>query len=822
MFQDLRHSLRLLRRSPVFTAVAVLVLALGIGANTAVFSLVNTLVLQPRQGRIDQLVAVFDRDRDKPSEYQNFSYATYRDLRDRSGIFDALMAHSFTTVGVRDGDLTRQAFATLVSSNYFTTLGVGLGAGRPFTADEERPGSDARVAIASYALWRRRGFDRGFIGSHVTINGADFAVVGVTPAGFGGPFAFVSPQWWLPLGAYDTITNPLFKDRSTSLADRRNHALNLAGVLSPGTTASVAAQRLDAFAKALGAENPDTDRSRTFLTSRLPRMTISSRPQDDGPLTMVGALLSLMAALVLVVACLNLANLLLARSAARRREFAIRQALGGGRARIVRQLLIEGLTLASMGAAVALVASWWTASALAASLASIMTFGVDFIVTPSPRTAIAAIGFAVLSTVVFALGPAWSVSRLEVTNDLKLAPRDGRHRMRTASILAVGQLALSLALVAAGGLFARGAVEAMRIDVGYPVARQIAVSVDPSLAGYDETRTRSVYRTLLARLRALPGVEQASFASTIAFGDVQIDGRVSTSATGDFVQAMSDVIGADYFKTLDAPLVRGREFSAAEESDASGEPPAIIDVQLARKLFGDEDPIGRPVLLRQRAADPPKRFQVVGIAPSLRQDIFETGAKPHIYVAYGDRFTTSMVLHVRTHSGISETSMLDLVNRDLRTFDASLPVVWARTLTMHREKSASMWIVRAAAGLFSAFGLLALVIAAVGVYGLKAYEVSGRTREFGIRMALGASERSVAALVLGEGVRLTAVSLGLGLLIALGIGKLLSNLIYAVSPFDPVVLTIAAATLATAAMLACYVPARRATRIAPLDALRTD
>ena len=454
LLQDVRHGLRLLRRTPGFTAVAVGVLALGIGANTAVFSVVNTLILQPRQGRIDSLVSVFNRDRVKASEFSNFSYPAYVDLRDRSGVFQSLLAHSFTTVGIREGELTRQAFATIVSSNYFETLGVGLAAGRTFAAGEERPGSGARVAIASYAVWRRQQFDPRFIGSTVRINGADFTVIGVTPRGFGGVFAFVSPQWWLPIGSYETITNAMFKASDTGLADRQNHALNLAGALKPGVTLAAATAALDLFAANLDAQYPGTDHDRTFPIAPLPRMTVSSRPQSDGPLTAVAGLLTLMAGLVLAVACLNLANLLLARGAARRKEMAVRQALGGGRRQIVQQLIVEGMMLASLGAACGLLATWWTASALTAWLSSVITFGVDFVAEPSARQAGAAALFAVLSTVLFALGPAWSLSRPDLTEDLKLAPGRSGRRVPSGSVLVIAQLAVSLALVVVGGLFA--------------------------------------------------------------------------------------------------------------------------------------------------------------------------------------------------------------------------------------------------------------------------------------------------------------------------------------------------------------------------------
>ena len=822
LLQDIRHGFRLLRRTPGFTAVAVGVLALGIGANTAVFSIVNTLILQPRQGRIDTLVAVFNRDRVKASDFSNFSYPAYLDLRDRSGVFQSLLAHSFTTIGIRDGELTRQAFATIVSSNYFETLGVGLAAGRTFAADEERPGSGAKVAIASYAVWRRQQFDPRFIGSTVRINGADFTVVGVTPRGFGGVFAFVSPQWWLPIGSYETIANAMFKDSDSGLSERQNHALNLAGALKPGVTHAAATNALDLFAKSLDAQYPGTDRDRTFSVSSLPRMSVSSRPQGDGPLTAVAGLLTLMAGLVLVVACLNLANLLLARGAARRKEMAVRQALGGGRRQIIQQLVVEGLMLAGIGAAFGLLATWWTASALTAWLSSVITFGIDLLAEPSMRLIGAAMLLALLSTVLFALGPAWSLSRPDLTEDLKLAPGRLTRRVPSGSVLVVAQLSVSLALVVAGGLFARAAVNAAAAEAGYPLERQIVVGLDPSLAGFNESRTRAAYAAALERLRAMPGVEHASFASTVAFGDVQMGGRVRSSADAADVDASFDIIGADYFEALGLGVLRGRGFTAAEEQHDSPVAGALIDARLATRLFGDGDPIGRSLQVRIRSTDPPRSYTVIGIAPPLVHDLFESPPNPHLYVAYGARFNTMMTLHVRTAPGVPDATAVAAVRRELQAVDPRMAILWARTMTMHRDASISAWSVRAAAGLFSAFGALALLLATMGVYGLKAYDVSRRTREIGIRMALGATGRDVERLVMREGLRTTIIGLAIGLLLAAGIGKLASGLLYRVSPFDGAVMLIAAIVLSTAAMLASYLPARRATRVAPTEALRAE
>jgi putative ABC transport system permease protein len=821
ILQDLRYGVRLFRRTPGFTAIAILILALGIGANTAVFSIVNALILQPRQGRIDSMVAVFNRDRTKPSDFTEFSYPAYLDLRERSGVFDSVMAHSFTTVGIRDGDFTRQAFATVVSSNYFETLGVSMAAGRPFTSAEERPGADARMAIASYTQWQKRQFDPSFVGSTVRINGSAFTVVGVTPHGFGGPFAIVSPQWWLPIGAYETITNAMFRDRATGLMDRQNHALNVAGVLKPGVTKAMADPALDAFARSLGAEYPGTDRDRTFLVAPLPRMTVSSRPQNDGPLTAVAGLLTLMAGLVLTVACLNLANLLLARGAARRKEIAVRQALGGGRRRIVQQLLVEGSMLAVVGAAFGSIASWWTASALAAWLGRVVTFGVDLVVEPSPRQIGAAALFAAISTLLFALGPAWSLTRPDVADDLKLAP--GRaDRRRRGSRLVVVQLAVSLALVAAGGLFARAAANAATADVGYPLDRQIVVGLDPSLSGYDETRTRAAYATVLERVRAMPGIEHASFASTVAFGDMQMDGRVRSSATAADVNASFDVIGADYFETLGLRVLRGRGFTLEEERERSASAGALIDARLAAQIFGDADPIGRPIQFRIRESDAQQTYTVIGVAPPLSHDLFESPPRPHIYLAYGARYNTMMTVHVRPAPGVPDTLALTAVRRELQSIDPGMAILWARTMALQRDASISSWSVAAAAALFVAFGIVALLLATIGVYGLKAYDVSRRTREIGIRMALGATSRDVERLVMREGVRTTTIGVAIGLLLAIAIGKLVSGLLYRVSPFDPLVLTIAAIVLAATAMLACYFPARRATRVVPLESLRSE
>src|SRR5438093_2293652 len=822
MLHDFRHSLRLLRRTPGFTSVAVGVLALGIGANAAIFNIVNTLILQPRPGRVDSTFAVFSRDKVKPDTYQDFSYPAYVDIRERNGVFDELMAHTFSTVGVREGDTTTQTFASIVSSNYFKTLGVTLAAGRAFTAEEERPGSHAKAAIASYAVWRRHNLSPDFVGRTFRANGTTFTVVGVAPRGFGGTMMLVSPQWWFPLGSYDDIMNEMFKARATGLTDRLNRAVNLAGVLKPGVGKASAEQALNTLVTQLGRDFPATDKDQELSIGLMSRLGVSSRPETDTQTATLSALLMLMSMLVLLVACLNLANLLLARGSARRREIAIRQALGSSRSRIVRQLLVEGFTLSIAGAAIGIVIGAWTTGLLTGWLGGALPLGIEVVVEPSPRLLVASTGFALFSTLCFAAGPAWSLSRPALTGDLKGEPATGVRRIGTGPTLLVIQLAVSLALVASGGLFVRAASHAARAEMGFAVENELVVGLDPSLAGYNEAQVRSTYRAVLARVRATPGVERASFASTVPLGSMTEGKTVRRRDDDKGVHAIFVVVGSGYFDTLRMPMLRGSEFTPAVDVPGPGPRIIVVDRRLARSIFGDADPVGEQLRIPTRDAEPPQSYTIIGVAAEMRHNLFEDVPEPHAYVPYGARFNTIMNLHIRTAAGANDAAMLASIRRELKAVDPQLPILSATTMELHRNGSLQVWGVRVAATMFSTFGALALLLATIGVYGLKAYDVSRRTREIGIRMALGASTTDVERMVLTEGARTTVIGLGIGLLLAAGVGKLLSGLLYRVSPFDPAILTAAVIALSTATLLACYLPARRATRVVPLEALRAE
>jgi predicted permease len=834
ILQDVRVGTRMLLKTPGFTLVAVVVLALGIGVNTAVFTLVNAMLLKPLNGgRTGELTGVYNVGTRSPGVYRAVSYPDYVDLRDRSGVFVRLAALDMAMTAVSDQPGgTRQAFVGLVSSNYFDTLGTTITHGRGFTADEERGASGARVVVASHAYWRRTGLDPSIVGRTLTLAGQTFTIVGVAPEGFTGTMALVAPELWLPLSAADLVQGP---DRSAGparLADRGTHRLMLAGVLAPGVTGPAASERLDAFGRQLAGTYPGEDRDHTFTIHRMSRLGLSTAPSDDSEVGTVTALLMAMAAVVLVVACLNLANMLLARGAARRKEIAIRLAIGGGRGRLVRQLLTEGLLLATVGAAAGLVLAFWATRAFMLTLVPVMPLPVTFDATPDGRVLALTVAFAVISTLVASLGPAWSLTRPDLVGDLKDQPRSvvlrrgWRSLVLPRELMVAGQLALSLMLLTSGGLFLRGALAASAADPGFELERGLVVTLDPSAASYDEARGRASYAGALDRLRSIPGIEAASLASLVPFGDVT-EGRdvESPGAKRPSASPNLTVVSADYFASLGLPIVRGRGFTRTEETDPRAPRVAMVNDALARQLWPDQDPIGRELRFTATAGEPaPPVYQVVGVVPGVRHQLFDRVPTPHLYLPAGGHYRAPMTLHLRLRSGdaAAEHAMLATARRELQAFDRQLPILAARTLSEHRDASIALWLVKAGAALFTTFGALALVLAGTGLYGVRAYLVSRRTREIGIRMAVGADARDVVRLILREGLRITAVGLAAGALLSVAAATAIASLVYRVSPFDPVTFVTAPLVLLAAALLASWLPARRATRIAPVTALRTE
>jgi predicted permease len=560
-----------------------------------------------------------------------------------------------------------------------------------------------------------------------------------------------------------------------------------------------------------------------------------------------------MAAVVLIIACMNLANMLLARGSARRREIAIRLSMGANRGRIVRQLLTEGFVLSLIGGAAGLVLTFWGLRSFAVSINPTLPLLVTIDPVPDVRVLAVTFGLALFSTLAFGLGPAWRLARTDVVTEMKEGDRSGpRGRARRFGFrhaLAVGQIALSLALLTAAGLFMRGALNVRRAEPGFSLDRTILATLDPSLAGMDEARTRALYLRLMERVRALPGVKAASFASIVPFGDYTEERRLrrvgdqpatgAATDTGDMsygattsgpsdnatgIGANYYIVGRDYFQTLGIPILRGRGFTEAEEQGASGPPVAVIDEPLARKLFKGADPLGQQVYFPSKDASEARPFEIVGVVRGTRHSLFDHEPVAHVFMPFGQRFRSSMSLEVRTTAGGSEpdAAMLAAVRREIRAVDERLPIIGLMSMREHRDTGMASWMVRTNASLFSLFGALAALLAVVGVYGVRAYLVSRRSREIGIRMALGANTNDVVWMILREGLVLVAAGVAVGVLLAAGVGRLVASLLYEVSSFDPLVFVSASILLAFAALVACYVPARRATRVSPVTALRME
>ncbi len=544
--------------------------------------------------------------------------------------------------------------------------------------------------------------------------------------------------------------------------------------------------------------------------------------------------------MVLLIASLNVANMQRARGTARRKEFAVRLALGGGRRRILQQLLTEGLLLSFLGGAAALCLAYWGSSLLIASMRTLIPLDVVYYAGPDFRVLGAMLGFYVLSTVISGLGLGWKLSRPDVIEDLKEHATEGtgptrRWLLSRRNLLVIAQLALSLALLTTAGLFIRGAIKAANVDPRFSLDNGIIVELDPSLAGFNESRTREAYRLLLERLRTLPGIEAASVAATVPFGMVSTGRRVQKSgeegepadpsADGKSVTARLNSVGAAYFEALGLRLLRGRTFNHAEAQTGSGPRVAVIDDRMVKKLWRGENALGKRIQFGgEKPGEQPKVLEVVGIVPDIQENLLGSDPQPHVFVPFGQEYQPNMHIHLKiaAHGRGAENALLNAVRHEIRAFDDRLPVLRLKTLRSHLDDSIDMWIIRTGAWLFTIFGAVALVLAIVGVYGVRSYTVARRIREIGIRMALGATTADALRLVLRDGLMLTLTGLGIGFLLALAAGRFLASMLYEVSGTDTIVFASAPLLLAAISMMACYLRARRAARVKPMVALRYE
>ncbi|HEY3739950.1 MAG TPA: ABC transporter permease [Bryobacteraceae bacterium] len=836
IWQDIRYGIRMLASKPGFTAAAVLVLALGIGANSAVFSLVNAFLFKPLPvERPAELMGLYSRDTKHLGSYRAFSYPNYTDIRASNPVFSSLAAMNMAMVGVQEGETTRRSFAAIVSSNYFSTLGVAFQLGRPFEVADESAGRPL-TAVVTYSYWKKHGFDPQLIGKQIRVNSRQFEVVGITPEGFTGTTAVASPELFLPLGAYGLVMND-FEGQGKPLGARDNHNLIVFGRMKAGVTKPSANAMLAVIGSQLEKAYPAENKDQTLVVEPLSRMGISTSPRTDASLELPAIMLLSLASVVLLIACFNLANMMMAQGSARRREIGIRLAMGGSRGRIIRQLFTEGLLLATLGGAAGLMLASWSTTLLIKSLVQLAPIDVVYEARPDVRVIGFTLFFCTLATIVFALFPALNLSKPDVWGDIKdksgTGEASGRPRrlFSRGNVLVMAQLSLSLMMLAAAGLFVRSAARAADVQPGFSLDNEIVAEVDASLANIDQAHSTQIYHTLEDRLRQIPGVQSVAIAATIPFGMMQLGKNITPSGVvpskeHPAVEARYNIVGADYFATLGIPALRGRAFTTAETAAGSKANVAIIDKLAAEKLWPGADPIGERLRVDSRATPAPPELEVVGVVGNIRENILGDGVSAHLYTPFGQDFQTDIQIHLKVApsaaGSTAETQLLEAIRRQVRATDERIPLLELRTMHAHLESSFDLWIVRTGAHMLEIFGSVALLLAMIGLYALNAYTVARRTREIGIRMALGADASATLKMILREALKVTAAGVGVGLALAIGIGQLLAGFLYDVRGFDPVVLTSAPILLGIVALLACYVPARRAARVDPMIALRYE
>jgi putative ABC transport system permease protein len=844
---DFRFAVRQFCKSPGFTLLAIVTLALGIGVNSAIFALVNGVVLRPTIPlRANEVVGIFTARQNASHDYRQFSHTEYRDLRENgSDLFVDLAALEFGVAGIGRDHEMRRSFAFLTSENFFSLMGVHPTRGRFYTAEECRPNANIPVVVVSYAFWKRMGGRNDFIGSSLQINGRPYTVIGVTPDGFSGVSALVAPDVWLPLGVHSSLGSA-FADSETlhDLAEPKNYALNLTARLRPGMTIETAKSRLPALTQRFNAIQPsDAEGARELQIHKPSRFSISTSPEDDGPVTLIGTLLMGMAGAVLLIASLNLANMLLARGTARSKEIALRLAVGASRWRIVRQLLCEGLLLAICGGLVGLIVSVWCNDLLLHSLARLLgSMNFSFVVKLRPDATVLAVTFlfCLIATMLFSLGPALKATKADLVNDLKQQvgepARIGRFSRFFAPrhISVMAQIALSFMLLFSAGLFFRGALKASGLNPGFVAAGDLVTELDFSLTKKDPADARRLIFAAVQRARDLPGVKTAAVGTMLPYGNFTNSRRIMSArealptdpkAPDPGAGALFTAITPGYFDAIGVKLLRGRDFTQAEAEIRDTPRVAIIDEEMARKLFPNTEAVGQHIRYTQPPKDgSPNDLLVVGVVSSHRHDVQNDTLKRRLFVPLSQGYNGNVYLHVRlaTKDRHAVTAFIPTMRQTLRSIDPDLPILSITPFVDLTEKSVGLWIVRLGALLFGVFGGIALVLAVVGVYGVKAYAVACRTREIGIRMALGAHRRDIFALIMRQGALQTALAVTIGLLLSLAVGRVLAQILYQVSPSDPFALVASGTMLAAAALLACFFPARRATYVEPLQALRTE
>ncbi|MGB2987850.1 MAG: ABC transporter permease [Phycisphaerae bacterium] len=805
LLQDLRYTLRNLVNRPGFTAVVIVTLSLGIGANTAIFSVINAVVLRPLSyDHPGELVMVWETNEERGSDQSFVSYPDFEDWKAQNDVFEeigAIRSSSFTLTGV---DAPLRIRGAAVSTGFFSALRVNAAIGRTFRPEEDRAGAP-NVVVVSDGFWRRHlAANPDLVGQTLMLDGIEFAVVGVLPQGFDFPVRISGAELWTPTGVAERW-----------LDNRGGHTFRTIARLKPGITLRQAQADMDTIAARLEHQYPDSNTGRGVNVVPLHEQVVGDvRPTL---LILLGAV-----GLVLLIACANVANLLLARSASRRQELAVRAALGAGRGRLIRQLLTESTLLGILGGVLGILLALWCKDALVAiipqDIPRVEDIGLDgWVLT---FTLVVALG----TGLVFGLAPALNATRLYLPASLKeggyTTASAGRHRLR--GFLVVSEVAVALVLLVGAGLLMRSFMRLTNVDLGFqPESIMTFEMVLPRATYADNDRRAELYRQVVDRVATLPGVTSACAGTTLPLSgsgiglNFSIVGREETEGT----EALFDSVSADYFETLGIPLIKGRTFTKRDRREGLGV--MVINramAQMIRRLHPDSEPIGlRLKISANFGENDPELFEIVGIVGDVRWSVADE-PEPHMYVPFKQQTWPSMYFAVRTVGDPS--GLVSAVRGEVAAVTSDVAPYNFKTIERYFGDSLAHRLF--ALLLLGIFAALALALAAVGIYGMLSYSVAEQTHEIGLRMALGALDSDVLRAVLRRGLTLTGIGIGIGMAVSFAVTRVLSSFLYDVSTFDPVTLLGVPVLLIVVALPACYIPASRAMKVDPLVALRCE
>ena len=824
LWQDLRYGLRMLRKDLGFTAVAVLTLALGIGANTAIFSLGNVFMFRPLPVKDAERLAVVAVQYHADDDPGQLSYLDYQDYRKQSEVFTEMTFYDLHLAGLGYRGHADRVIMAYVPGNFFTMLGLRPALGRliaPGEGDEPKTGP---VVVLGHSYWQRRfGGDPGVIGRSVTLDGQLVTVIGVVPKEFVGPYTIVELDAYAPIG---------ISGDTHLFTDRRDSDLRVLASLKPGVSAKQAEIALSVIAHRLTQEYPATNQGQ--IVRVIPERLARPEPAVENYMPLVTTIFLVMVGLVLLVACFNVANLLLARAAAREKEIAIRAAIGAGRARLIRQMLTESFVLAVVGAAGGALLGNWAIRGLE-KLRPLGDFALRLDFRFDWRVFAYVTGATLLAGIVAGLAPALRTSRTNLNDTLREGGRGlvgGTRRQGLRNGLVIAQVAGSLIVLVAAGLFTRSLTNAEAVDLGYDTHHVLNVSLDPKLQGYDQAHAEAFFRELLRRAKALPGVESASLAYSVPLGyyndgsSVYVENQAPQPADKRPPGAGYNCVTPDYFSTMRMKILRGRAFTEGDTS--TSQRVAIVNETMAQQSWPHRDAIGQ----RFGLEGPPRPAKsgsqggpypwvtVVGVVRDARVQGFLAPPGSYFYVPQTQNYKSTHALQLRTL--VQPQSLIAPTEALVRELDPNLPVFDVMTMEQTVAGGNGYFIFKMGAGLAGCLGLLGLILAVVGVYGVVSYGASQRLHEIGIRMALGAQPTSVLGLVVRQAVVLVGAGIGIGILAALGVSRLLVSLLVGVTSYDPITLVSVSGIMLAAALVACYIPARRATKVDPLVALRHE